>query len=337
MQTAHQTSAGGVVAVLWVFWALWAFVCTDAQASPRFEGLWAAPSVRVSSGPAGSQIFDVHGRHRVAVMPIPPGLHDAAHKELERCATGWRDIYSHAGDTAVSAYVCYWSSNAADAVLQELSNSSEVTGVMRLAFNVSGPCSTMRNWPFALHGFRRSWITALHASMPADVHHSDGCDSLSRRAGHDFFTVISWPNAGWQAEWGGELEFAAQECGDPADSNREISARTPPVLTVSPAPDRLVIFTGPLVHRSTKPSRNAPRAKPPGTLGAEYPILPTDERWRFSTVQQVTCPTARDPGPYEEDVKRRRWLAQCALSALMCVLCIHLIERRAVKGKAKAL
>lgn len=301
----------------------------------RFSGIWAAPSVLVSDGPSGAQFFDVHGRHRVAVLPLPRGLHGAARKELERCATGWREIYSHAGDTAANAYACYWSSGAAEAALNTLSHDVDVSHVLRAAFNITGQCRTMLNWPYALHGFRRSWVTALHTSMPADVHHADGCDTYSRPAGHDFFTAISWPHDRWEAAWGGNLEFAAQECGGPADSNREVSVRTPPALTVAPAPDRLVIFSGPLVHRATQPSRQMPRSAPPGTLGAEYPRLAAVEGWRFSAVQQLTCPTGRDPGPYVADLRSRQWLVHFGVSVAVFALCICASDARAA-GTARA-
>jgi hypothetical protein len=166
--------------------------------------------------------------------------------------------------------------------------------------------------------------------MLTDVHHADGCNSNIRPSGHDLFTVLSWPHALWDSQWGGSVEFIAQECGGAAMDDRRISARIRPVLSIEPRPDRIVVFSSPLLHRTTHPTASAPLSAPPAELrtafGAELGSEEEQQqqRWRFELVQQLSCPTGRDPGPYEDEA--RRWyhsrLVQTVLSAAVAfVLC----------------
>lgn len=296
-----------------------ALLVPSVPPAASIEGVWAAPSVRASAGPHGSVIYDVHGRHRLVVLPLSSkeraAFHAPALRELGNgCDTGWRDILSYPGDTVPNAFVCY-ARDAAEALLAPLADDN-IRDVLLAAFQVneSASCATRPNALYRWQGFRRSWLTALHEDMAADVLHADGCDSHSRPSGHDFLTVLSWPMAeaqsgadGWPTEWGGHFEVAAQQCGDPAMGDRALSAQTPAILRVSPSARLLVVFSGPLLHRATRPELAAPRTETPPSLLRAFGSsrVPREARWRYSAVQQLTCPTGRDLGPYEADL--RQW------------------------------
>lgn len=312
------------------------------------DGIWAAPSVReLPDPPAGARIFHVHGRHRVVVLEREPdALHGRAREHVRACATGWREIQAFEGADEANAFSCYLAAADADAWLAELLADPGVAGAMAGAFNATPTACATRSHRGAGPGgarLRRSWVTALHDGMPADVFHADGCDSRRRPAGHDFFTALAWPHGAWADAWGGAVQFAPQECGGPAGDNRSASERTAPVLAVSPRPDRLVLFSGPLLHRATHPSAAAPAgAAPAAALGAlrGAPSARSAARWRLSSVQQLTCFTGRDMGPYADAASRSSSPVYSALAfaltLLGCYALDHVLSARTARAPRRA-
>jgi len=147
----------------------------------------------------------------------------------------------------------------------------------------------------------RIFTTVLNNEMPTDVWHPDGCVYMPRPRDHEFFTVLTYPMPHWDgdASFGGHVEFAAQECGGPAEGDR--SSTTAAVLRIVPKFDQVVVFSGPLLHRashSAAASKSGLRYRAPPTLplwlSQRYSA---DAAWRYSAVIQAICQNTPLPPP----------------------------------------
>lgn len=149
-------------------------------------------------------------------------------------------------------------------------------------------------------------MLALHSEMSEDVWHSDGCERPRGQTGPDFFTVLSYPPADgldgdWQEAWGGHIEFAARMCDRNAVGARRAATEASSekaVMRLTPRADRVVVFSGQLLHRSTPPSRMAPLTETlTGLRIGVRPLhgprafieVPAQARWRYTHVMQLLC------------------------------------------------
>ena len=215
-----------------------------------------------------------------------------------------------------------------------------------------------RSLLYPLHrSFRdvRAWALAIHEEMEPDVYHVDGHEMLARAPGSDLVTVITYPSApsaeqqqqddgagagaggAWDDGWGGELLVAAEAVRhghEQRATTARLRERAPGLyggaaLRIAPRPDRVVAFSGALLHRSTPPSDARPPSRTLPALaaarlsygGARVPV-PTEARWRFSSVMQLTCHNGRYHGPYEEDTTPSV-LPRLALAAAVLVLGVY--------------
>ena len=281
----------------------------------------------------GVRVFTVSkdDRFRVLVASVDVASNAAALSHVANCdPDSWRAMHSFATDTnEPAAFSCMYPRDLADDMLDALNGDARLSRAMRLAFNVSAPCehregkmdpklggTWLRNHVlYHLHRrFRgtRAWSALLHEGTAPDAFHADGFEQLRRPPGTDYFTVLRYPNdASWADGWGGDFLLApyAQYTGR---QQREASeARVGlhgAVLRVAPRPDRLVVFSGQLLHRSSPPtSRWPPTATPAGLAAAPMIspqnrsrlLVPAMARWRVASVMQLLCRNDAYFGPYE--------------------------------------
>ena len=195
-------------------------------------------------------------------------------------------------------------------------------------------------WATWLQQLTRTWVLALHAEMSEDVWHSDGCERPRGQAGPDFFTVLSYPPADgldgdWQEAWGGHIEFAARMCDNNAVGARRAATEASSekaVMRLTPRADRVVVFSGQLLHRSTPPSRVAPLTETlTGLRLGVRPLqgrrafieVPAQARWRYTHVMQLLCENGAygDAGGGHGGPDAPQWAG-----ALACLLALVLVR-----------
>jgi hypothetical protein len=274
------------------------------------DGIWAAPNVTEQRLHGGARVFELSPQHVVVVMPLQAERNVPSRRQLDGdCDTGWEPFLAYSDDK-IPTFACSPTSSQAHTALAELNADPGIQHAMKHAFNVSAPCSdraAQRGWLWEKitgKSNSRQWLTALNDAMIKDVWHSDGCEFDPRSAaGDEFITVLSYPQptgaSRWREEWGGKLEISDRVCTDTRDKDWN-----PPVLlSITPSPDLLVMFSGSLVHRATQPSRDAPRTLGPEPLRKhEYNPANGPARWRFCQVMQVACYNGRYLGPYQHFV-----------------------------------
>lgn len=305
-------------------------VGTTAAASPHQpwseDGIWLDPEASIAeSRPAENvRVFHIRGRHAVAVIASSPDWHDTAKQQRQACRE-WEPISPFEGDgkaVEANAFSCLFGYKPASALLSDFN--AHTAALLKAAFNVSKPCEERPltgTWGFNPQTFTfetRSWMLALHSGMTEDTFHSDGCEQAPRAPGSDFFTVLSYPPAdgvdGWEDGWGGHVEFAPRACeADGVGVQRsatDAAGALKPVLRLAPRPDRLVVFSGQLLHRSTTPTAEAPttatlprlargvRATRNTNLGGRVVTAPAEARWRYTQVMQLYCHNDAYHGPY---------------------------------------
>lgn len=262
------------------------------------DGVWAAPGVVQENLSGGGRAFEIVPGQKVVVIPLPAGRHARALAQLGHCATGWQKLYATAAELEEERHNCYRCvprPRAATAALREFNEDAATRSALREALNITAPCVDVRTGDFLSEAITRTsiarqWLTALTAGMPPDAWHPDGCDLNVRRSGWDFFTVLTYPNAEWKDEWGGQVEFGAATCDDPRQETWSLA----PVLRVTPGPDVLIFFSGALIHRATNPNMQAPLLDGPPDLTSGG----RQKKWRYSNVMQITCENHRYHGPY---------------------------------------
>jgi len=259
------------------------------------EVLAATHGVRIFSVPVGRRT------HRVAIISVDPDEHEGALGLMRDCER-WRPIKATQDHAAANAFICHFS--RASAALELAEFASRHAAALSEAHSITR-CKPRDDIDFAPP---RSYVTVSSSAMPSDVFHADGCGTVE---GRRFFTAVSYPHAApeWQPSWGGHIEFAAQECRGAADGNPAVAASTPVVLRVSPSFGRVVVFSGPLLHRATQPASTATNnsIRPPPTLDAA--LTWTDDpsiRWRYSTVMQALCSTSTQPADDDDAVGRAK-------------------------------
>lgn len=282
------------------------------------DGLWADRSVREVDSGADHRVFEVpvaNGTrsHRVVVFHVEDQTHDEARAKLTRGCEHWWPIKAipEMDIDEANAFSCPFSMEGADALLERFV--ARHGALLQRTLNISD-CRNREDMDEGQPP--RVFVTALSSSMPADTWHSDGCRGMERPTFHEFFTVLLYPEKQWDKAWGGHVEFAGEECGERSDGDRD--AQAPALLRISPRPDRAVIFSGPLVHRATRPigTYGPPIDAPPPTLwdqnillgmhvqydGVRGPLTSgvtpdwqanaaARSSWRTSLVMQVVCQT----------------------------------------------
>ena len=261
---------------------------TGAGAGAAADGeLWHAPSVAAVplTGPQG-RLFNVHADLRVLVIDGPQSTQWLPAGGVDACAT-WSEMRA-AGGMEVNSYSCHVT---ADAAARMLSDFTAAHGrLLRAAFGVTR-CEHRRE--------RKTFMTLLSRDLAADNLHADGCDTSSLQGG-EYFTIMAYPHARWESEWGGHTEFAARKCGDAEVEDAALGAATPAVLRVAPLPERTVVFEGALLHRATWPREGAGN----GVEGAG--AGPGD---RASTVMQVGATPSSQTAS---------WLTCAAFAQVVC-------------------
>ena len=281
------------------------------------DGLWVDRSaVREAECGVNCRVFDVpvaNGTrsHRVVVFHVENRSHDEARAKLTRGCERWWPItavQSQSVDEA-NAFSCPFAWAGADVLLARFI--TRHGALLQRTLNITG-CRNRKD--MAEDQPPRVFVTALSSSMPPDTWHSDGCRQMERPALHEFFTVLHYPAERWEESWGGHIEFAGEECGEHTDGARDVA--TPALLRISPRADRAIIFSGPLIHRATRPigTFGPPIDRPPPTLldanllhgthllfdGTRRGVRPVGEwrpsaaapsSWRTSLVMQVVCQT----------------------------------------------
>ena len=269
-----------------------------------------------------------------------------------------------------AGFSCWFARATADSLLADFNEDALLADAMRGAFNTTRPCEHRENrvvralggkwWRSLLYPLHRSfrdvraWALAIHEDMEPDVYHVDGHEMLARAPGSDLVTVITYPSTSsadqrqdddddggsdaWDDGWGGELLVAAEavrRSSDQRATTARLQEREPGLyggaaLRIAPRPDRVVAFSGALLHRSTPPSDARPPSRTlPALAGAQLSYggarvrVPAEARWRFSSVMQLTCHNGRYHGPYEADTTPSV-LPRLALAAAVLVLGVYL-------------
>ena len=300
------------------------------------DGVWAAAGVEESQPAPGLRVFSIVDatRHRHRVL-VAEGRGDspllvAARAWLDECpSTRWHPAVSYDDDRDVrqpNSFSCKYRMTGADRLLGHFNRLE--ADAMRMVFNVSKPCEYMTDAAAGSGGlqqmagalqtllrlrYRRAWVLALHEEMTPDAFHPDGCETTARARGSDLFTVITYPNTReWDASrWGGALLFAPHVCQSEAEGRRASEVLFPggegAVLRIAPRADRVIVFSGQLLHRSTPPTAAAPlstsfAAFNGGVRGGngQQHAVPREARWRYSSVQQLQCFNNGYHGPYVE-------------------------------------
>lgn len=238
-------------------------------------------------------------------MPLPPHRHDRALAQLEHCNVGWDTLAATAQDADINSFRCSPTPTAARVALADFNQDASTQRVLRQVFNVTAPCvdiitgSTLGE-VFTGRSSTRQWLTALHNGMPKDSWHPDGCQYDPRPPGTDMITILSYPHSEWREEWGGQVEFSSLLCTD----SQQDGFDSPVALRLTPSPEILVLFSGPVIHRATHPNGNAPRSRGPKELEDHDENNAPEEGagWRYSNVMQLTCYNGRFFGPYHERV-----------------------------------
>ena len=268
------------------------------------SGVWVAPQVRERRLHGGVRVFELLPNYLAVLMPLPANRHAHSLQQLERCDTGWDTLAATAQEAAegqFNSFRCVPTASQAKTSLSDFNNDTHTQRVLQEVFNVTAPCRNMYTgsglWELISgKSSARQWLTALHDRMPKDRWHPDGCAFDPRPQGSDMITVLSYPHTEWREEWGGQLEFSAQTCLD----GRVKQWDPETVLRVTPKPDLLVMFSGPVLHRATSPSSKAPRSRGPRALQDHEDNTARKEAaaWRYSQVMQLTCFNGRFSGPY---------------------------------------
>ena len=282
-------------------------MCTSCRLSllllllPLSRSDWINRTAVVVSSIGGADVYDVRvedGRlRRVLVIPTEPAEHASAQELLRSSCPTW--IPTVSTTDKVNAYSCVFNATLIDSLVDDFVRTH--SALLKEAHAIHR-CQK-RKTRFANQP-QRVYVTALNTQTAPDVWHSDGCDR-DTRAGQAYFTVLHYPHsAEWQEEWGGHLEFAPGECDGFYDGNANTKA--PPILRLRPSPHRAVVFSGPLVHRATRPSGAAAglvEGAPP-TWIEEHGSTSAQDAWRYSFVRQLECAivpdTAADGTPLGE-------------------------------------
>jgi len=270
------------------------------------DGIWIAPHVQEQRLAGGVRVFILLPQHFVVVMPLPAGRHTAALLQLDRCDTGWDTLASTEqawSEGEINSFRCAPQPSQARAALAEFNGHADTQRVLREVFNVTRECADIHTGSrlgemLSGKSRGRQWLTALHNGMPKDSWHPDGCEFDPRPPGADAITVLTYPHSQWLSEWGGQLEFSSETCTD-----RRIESWDPPIaMRLTPRPDVLVFFSGPLIHRATHPNGNAPRSPGPPALKdhMDNSAATSGAAWRYSNVMQLTCYNDRFHGPYHQ-------------------------------------
>eukprot|EP00277_Geminigera_cryophila_P025826 CAMPEP_0179483462 /NCGR_PEP_ID=MMETSP0799-20121207/60649_1 /TAXON_ID=46947 /ORGANISM="Geminigera cryophila, Strain CCMP2564" /LENGTH=333 /DNA_ID=CAMNT_0021297011 /DNA_START=231 /DNA_END=1233 /DNA_ORIENTATION=+ len=241
------------------------------------DGIWIAPHVQEQRLAGGVRVFILLPQHFVVVMPLPAGRHTAALLQLDRCDTGWDTLASTEqawSEGEINSFRCAPQPSQARAALAEFNGHADTQRVLREVFNVTREC--------------------------ADIHTGSRLGEMLRPAptGADAITVLTYPHSQWLSEWGGQLEFSSATCTD-----RRIESWDPPIaMRLTPRPDVLVFFSGPVIHRATHPNGNAPRSPGPPALKdhMDNSAATSGAAWRYSNVMQLTCYNDRFHGPYHQ-------------------------------------
>ena len=309
---------------------------SDLKDAEERDGVWITDAVKEEQPLDGVRIFTVthSGRYRVLVASVDESTNALVLDHLANCETAhWRPMHSFTTDEtrAPAAYGCMHPRELADAMLESFNSDATLAHAMRLAFNVSVACthregktdpklggSWLRNHIlYHVHPrFRgtRAWTALLNEETTADAFHADGFERLRREPGTDFFTVLRYPNDGsWRDGWGGEFLIAphAQMVGSDQRAESEALIGTEgAVMRIAPRPDRIIVFSGQLLHRSTPPTHAWPIVQtPPGLAAASLGVpdggasasrrVPKAARWRVASVMQLTCRNDAYHGPFE--------------------------------------
>ena len=305
-------------------------VATVAADGAWSDGIWLADGIVEYNPSPGLRIFTPikDGRFRVLVADADAaGVHTAlAH--IDSCER-WRPIHSFDDGSEITpaAYSCMLPRQMADVMLDDFN--AAFSDAMAVTFNVTSPCahreskvdpklggSWVRNHIlYNLHKrFRgvRAWAALLHAENKVDAYHSDGYEQQRRPAGSDFFTVLRYPHKanGWEVGWGGEFEvapFITVSNDNQRENAAMLTASTGPSLKIGPRPDRVIVFSGQLPHRSSLPTEQWPITPTLSALGGQIAdhdgrrvhSVPYQARWRMATVMQLMCTNHAYHGPYE--------------------------------------
>ena len=210
------------------------------------DGVWVGGSVRESRPADGVRVFSVleeERRHRVVVVEgsaVGALMAKVGKAHLAACSVDWRPITSFAEDRrkrSPNAFSCLYGNHVAAYLLEALGGShgagDEAREAMALGFGVNASTceyrsnegadalSLLRRWIGV--PWRRAWVLALHADMPPDAFHSDGCERTPRLPGVDLFTVLAYPQAeaAWDDSWGGQLLIAPAICDREAEGRRD--------------------------------------------------------------------------------------------------------------------
>lgn len=280
---------------------------------PLARGDWVNRTAVTVSTIERATVYDVKiedGRtRRVLVIPTHPSEHAAAQELLHRSCQMW--IPTHSIVKTVNAYSCVFNSTLIGSLVDDFvgAHSALLKGAHSI-HRCQKRTTQYANQP------QRVYVTALNTHIAPDVWHADGCDRETR-PGQAYFTVLHYPHAReWEEEWGGHVEFAPGECDGYYDGNTETKA--PAVLRLHPSPHRAVVFSGPLVHRATRPSKEAAgrvEGAPPTWLEEHGGSTPAaqDVAWRYSLVRQLECAIqpgiAADGTPLEADAETAGWLS----------------------------
>lgn len=341
----RQARGTAAVAVLSCFLPL---CSSDAHLSTGDDGVWWDSSVvQMERLANGARFFRVKDRFGLMVADAPQGFLDASLKHFGDCeASQWQAMSSFTTDTqrsAPAAYTCLHQRLLADKLLATFNADPSLARALRKSFNVSAPCkhregrtdpklggSWIRNHVlYHLHPrFRgtRSWGSLLDEHTAPDAFHADGFEQLRRPAGADFFTVLHYPgDPKWADGWGGEFLLSAHaqlSGGEQREESERLVGMDGAVVRVAPRPDRIVVFSGQLLHRSTPPTPQWPTVPTPPSLRAatwkEHARVPHSARWRYASVMQLTCHNGAYHGPYEGPAEPPNMLPR--LVAMCCAL-----------------